>query len=181
MHPFSKKRTHQQAEDKYRALREVAYEITMQEFPDIEARGISYHDALAADRWKNIPGTNARVERAAWEWAKEYPCYMNKPKRFEITLWRAGILGAICLGQLSSQGTKLRMNLIESTPVRPTPLGRRALPVLSFAAAAFADIVGANEVWVLDPLPNLESVYGRVGFGNREIYHGHRVGQRRIL
>jgi len=73
------------------------------------------------------------------------------------------------------------MNLIEAIPLRPTPLGNRALPVLSFAAAAFAYYIGASEVWVLDPDPRIEALYQREGFGAREPYHGSRIGQRRIL
>ncbi|MBB3063283.1 hypothetical protein [Microbulbifer rhizosphaerae] len=73
------------------------------------------------------------------------------------------------------------MNLIESIPVRPTPLGMSALPILSYAAAVFADIIGADELWVLDPDPYLEKLYMNEGFSSRTIYHGKRVGQRRIL
>lgn len=54
-------------------------------------------------------------------------------------------------------------------------------PLLSSVASTFANIVGANELWLLDPDPGLESVYKQHDFGGIEIYHGRRVGQRRIL
>jgi L-rhamnose isomerase len=73
------------------------------------------------------------------------------------------------------------MNLIESIPVRPAPLGMRALPIISYAASVFSDIIGADELWLLDPDPSLESFYMKEGFSSRTIYHGKRVGQRRIL
>lgn len=131
--------------------------------------------------WKTLSAATARAERSSWEWTQEYPYYQKRPNRFEISLSKGGVLCALCYGQLSKKGSKMRMNLIESTPVRPTPLGIRALPVLSYAAAIFADISGADELWVLDPDPSLEGIYQEEGFGGCEIYHGRRVGQKRIL
>lgn len=172
---------HTRTEEKYRIFREVTYESVMEEFPEIEARGISYKDVFTADSWKNINSVEARRSRGGWEWVREFSYYKKRPNRFEISLWRAGILGALCYGQTSKQGTTVRMNLIESIPIRPTPLGMKAFPIMSYAAAVFADIVGADELWVLDPDPNLESFYMKEGFSSRTIYHGKRVGQRRIL
>jgi hypothetical protein len=177
-----RRKDHIATEEKYTPLRELAYSATMDEFPDIQIQGISFYDAVEADRWKTLPIDNAhRNTRSTWGWAEEYPFYQKRPNRFEITLRRGGVLCALSYGQLSRKGSKLRLNLIESTPIRPTPLGMAALPVLSFAAAIFADITGAEELWVLDPDPGLESIYNNEGFGAREIYHGRRVGQRRIL
>jgi len=169
------------AENRYQAYRELVYENTMLEFPGIEVKGIEFINCVTADNWKNLPIPSARAYRGTWEWTKEYPFYRNRPNRFEISLWFKGNLCALCYGQTSKRGTKVRMNLIESIPIRPSPLGRRALPILAFSAATFADIVGATELWVLDPDPNLEEVYMRENFGDRQIYHGRRVGQRRVL
>ena len=181
MYRNQRRHDHAKTEDKYRKYREIAFDVTMEEFSEIQVSGITYPDALEADRWKDIPRSNGRSHRAMWEWAEEYTYYQNRPKRFEVTLKRGGVLCGICYGGLSKHGKNMRMNLIESTPIRPTPLGLKALPIISFAAAAFADIVGAKELWVMDPKPALENEYMKQGFGEREYYHGRRVGQRRIL
>lgn len=178
---FSKRHDHIGAENKYEVFREVTYETVMEQFPEITARGITLRDAFTADSWKTIDRGSSRRVRAEWNWAQEFPYYQNRPNRFEISLSRGGVLGALCYGQTSKYGTRVRMNLIESTPTRPTPLGMRALPILSYAAAVFADIVGADELWVLDPDPGLEELYISEGFSSRTIYHGKRVGQRRVL
>lgn len=178
---FGKRADHIRAEDKYKLIREVTYEAVMESFPDILAKEIDLKTTLTADLWKTIDETSARKNRATWDWAREYPYYQKRPNRFEISLWKGGVLCALCYGQTSKFGSKVRMNLIESTPVRPNPMGMRALPVLSFSAAVFADIVGADELWVLDPDPRLEGVYMKEGFSSRAIYHGKRVGQRRVL
>lgn len=179
MTPPLRRADHQQAEDKFHLLRSMTYDAARQVFNDITIGGITVRQCQEADRWKLHE--LGRPQRASWEWCKEYDFYQRRPNRFEISLSKGGVLGALCYGQLSKQGSRLRMNLIESTPIRPTPLGQRALPVLSYAAAVFADICGADELWVLDPDPNLEGLYKSEGFGTREIYHGRRVGQRRIL
>lgn len=172
---------HRKAEERYRQYRQLVYEATMEQFPGVVAREVTLLDCLTADGWKKLNLPDGRRSRAAWDWTKELPFYRNKPNRFEISLCSGSTLCALCYGQTSRHGTRVRMNLIEAIPVRPNPLGYRALTVLSFAAAAFADVVGATEVWVLDPYPQLERLYGSEGFGPREIYHGKRVGQRRIL
>ena len=175
-----KRLDHMQAEERYRIFREVAYEEAMEEFPDITFRGITQHDVVTADLWKSYDGNNARIERGDWKWKEEYAYYQKRPNRFEVSLHR-GSLSALCYGQLSKRGSNLRLNLIEATPVRPSPLGLKALPILSVVAATFANIVGASELWILDPDPGVESLYKKQGFGGIEIYHGRRVGQRRVL
>ena len=176
----AKRLDHVQTEERYRIYREVAYEEVMEEFPGINIKGISYSDVVVADAWKLHSDESARVERGSWDWTKEYRYYQNRPNRLEVSLWRGG-LGALCYGQLSKHGTRVRLNLIEATPIRPSPLGMRALPILSVVAATFANIVGASELWILDPAPGVESLYRAQGFGAVEIYHGRRVGQRKIL
>ncbi len=177
----SKRLDHLKAEERYKAYRELVYENTMSEFPGVTVKGIEFVDCVTADKWKNLESVSNRPYSSTWEWTKEYPFYKNRPKRFEISLWGKGILCALCYGQISKHGPSVRMNLIESIPLRPSPLGRKALPVLAFSAASFADVVGATELWVLDPDPNLERTYMKEGFGHVERYHGRRVGQRRIL
>ena len=175
------RKDHQETENRYKLYREIVFEEVETEFPGVTAKGIQIKDCITADRWKDIPAGSSRVMRGTWEWAKEYPHYRNRPNRLEITLWHSGTLCALCYGQTSRHGTRVRMNLIESIPIRPSPLGMRALPVLSFAAATFAEIIGATELWVLDPDVNIENLYKKVGFGNRKTYHGKRIGQRRLL
>ena len=177
----TKRQDHRQAEEKYQLYREIVFEEVQKQFPGVIATGITLKDCIEADKWKMFSIENARQNRGAWDWQKEYPYYQNRPNRFEITLRSGNVLCALCYGQTSRHGSRVRMNLIESIPIKPSPLGRRALPVLAFAAATFAEIIGATELWVLDPDPNIENLYMKEGFDSREIYHGKRVGQRRLL
>lgn len=174
-------RTHGSAESKYRLFREAVYSAVMESFPGIVADSLQFKDCLDADTWKTLCTEQARNERGSWSWQSAYLHYQNHPNRFEITLRASGVLCALCYGQTSQHHTRVRMNLIEATPQRPSPLGRRALPVVAFAASTFAELVGADEVWLIDPDPRLERLYVGEGFGAGERYHGKRMGQRRVL
>lgn len=177
----ARRQDHVQAENRYADIREIVFQATTRQFPGITARGITHSDTLTADSWKTASMNRSRPYVSDWNWSQEYGFYKNRPNRFELSLWRGGMLGALCFGQTSKAGTRVRMNLIESSPARPGPLGIAALPVLAYAAAIFADLIDATEIWILDPKPVLEEVYKREGFGPRSIYHGNRIGQRRLL
>lgn len=174
-------RTHASAESKYQLYRQAVYEAVMVAFPGIVADSIRFKDCLEADTWKTVCSEHARPERASWSWRRECFHYRNHPNRFEIALRAAGKLGALCYGQTSRHHTRVRMDLVEASPERPSPLGRRALPLVAFAAGSFAELVGADEVWLVDPDPRLERLYIKDGFSARERYHGKLAGQRRVL
>src|SRR5690606_31392661 len=103
-----KRMDHIGAEEKYRTFRRLAYESTIEELPDINVKGISYPDAVNADSWKSHPANIGRSSRGSWEWHKEYPRYQNRPNRFEVSLWKGGVLCALCFGQLSKHGSRVR-------------------------------------------------------------------------
>jgi hypothetical protein len=162
------------------ATHAFSFKAAVDRFPEITASSINFNDACTADRWKSNLSADARKARSTWHWVQEYKAYQRIPNRFEIAVKR-GVLGGLCYGQPSASANRLRLNLIESTPIRPTPLGMRAFPIIAFAAATYADIIGATELWILDPDPNLEGLYMGQGFSGRTYYHGKRVGQLRVL
>ncbi|MBB3062146.1 hypothetical protein [Microbulbifer rhizosphaerae] len=49
---YSWRNDHIPTEEKYRIFREVTYESVMEEFPEIEAKQISFKDTFTADSWK---------------------------------------------------------------------------------------------------------------------------------
>ncbi|MBI3896771.1 MAG: hypothetical protein HY308_00575 [Gammaproteobacteria bacterium] len=171
---------HQQTEDRYLRVRELVYERIMKKW-SVTAAGISFHDCVTADKWKALTGPNVRETRASWWWAEQFSVYQNQPNRFEITLSNCGQLGALCYGRTSRAGRNTRLDLIEAIPLKPSPLNTRAVPIIVQAGVMFADLVGASEIWIIDPDPKLEGLYSQEQFGGREPYHKGRIGQRRIL
>lgn len=177
----AKRLDHLSAERRYAAIREVVYQRTTEQFTNISAQAITPSTAMLADAWKQAEGPQDRPFQSNWSWQRGFMRYQREPNRFEISLWRGGALGALCLGMTSRAGSRVRLDLIGSSPARPQILGMTALPVLTYASSVFAALVGATEVWILDPYPELEGYYQSVGFSSRLPYHQGRIGQRRIL
>jgi hypothetical protein len=167
---------------KYASVRQLVYDMVSEEFHGVTARGITRADAQRADLWKHLPLSSGRPFRSAWEWSKVFGVYQSRPNRFEMSLWRGGSFCALSYGKVSRSGNRVRIDLIEAVPTMPSPLGGPALPILAFAAGAYASIIGASEVWVMDPLPQLEALYKAEGFSGRMPYdRSTLMGQRRIL
>ncbi|WP_444915209.1 hypothetical protein [Microbulbifer sp. TRSA007] len=180
---YPRRHDHNVKEQKYNAIREIVFEEIRNDF-GVNAKGVTLRDCQLANNWENLQGKGYRRDRGGWDWVELFKSYQNKPNRFEIALTSAGTLGALAYGQTSRAGSKVRLDFIESTPVRPSPLGMRSLPVISAAATLFADIVGADEIWVIEPFAHLEETYKSVGFGPRTYYHQKVPGQmkkRRLL
>lgn len=164
----------------YQALREAVWSITQESWPHAEIRGIDNRTVKLADSWKDMRGDHLRSSRAAWDWEPEYKAYKNKPKRYEMSVWVDDQLCGLCYGFASQHGSKVRMNLIEPTPVRPSPLGEAVFPILSFGATIYANLIEADEVWILDPVQGAVDYYKSQGFSSPEIYHGKRVGMKKL-
>lgn len=177
----AKRADHVSTEGRYAAIREVVYQRTKEQFPGISAQAITQRTAVLADGWKSGSGAQGRPFQSEWSWMDSIKHFRNRPNRFEICLWRGNTLGALCFGQTSRAGSRVRLDLIGSSPARPHVLGVAALPMISYASSVFAALVGASEIWILDPYTELEGYYQDGGFSGRMPYHRGRMGQRRIL
>ncbi|MBL4799346.1 MAG: hypothetical protein JKY50_18230 [Oleispira sp.] len=89
---------------------------------------------------------------------KEYPSYKRKPNRYEVTLKKGGILGAICFGQIS-------------TPIRPSVLSQRALPILSHVSAVFSQHPKRN--YFMKPDPRTEEGVEEIKRRLRKLNYDH--------
>ncbi|KEQ17143.1 hypothetical protein GZ78_14865 [Endozoicomonas numazuensis] len=155
------------------------WSITQETWPHATIKGISRSTALLADSWKTLQGEGYRRSRAIWDWEPEFKSYQTKPKRFEMSIWSGSELCGLTYGSLSKNGSKVRMNLIEATPVRPSPLGEAVFPILSFGATVYADLVGADEIWLLDPVSGAIDYYKNQGYMAPERYCGKRIGMKK--
>jgi hypothetical protein len=144
----------------YQDLRDAVYEEATHTLGGgMAIRAIGLRTAQIADSWQTLEGEDCRPYRSTWSWARAYPWFHKRPARFEVSVWAGSELCGLCFGKPSLAKTKLGLNLIEATPIRPSPLGRPVFPVISYAASLYAYAIGAEELCILDPLDGVIEYY----------------------
>jgi hypothetical protein len=144
------------AEFRYHALRRLACQAAE---ADLAAAGLVVElrpiDAAALDAFK----TWSR-RRAAWprpemtaDWRRGHPA------RFELAVWRGGILCALALGRPSPRATHMSLHYLEGNPAPGHPLRRKVAAVVVTALNAYATALGKHELRLVDPLPALIPFY----------------------
>jgi hypothetical protein len=80
------------------------------------------------------------------------------PKRFELAVWYNGRLESLSLGRPSYKGTRLRLELIERVPSNSSLRGR-VFPITEIALIAYANLLGAAEVRIMEPVNDSVRAY----------------------
>ena len=157
--------THVEAESRYESFRKLAREAISKELPygdrgnikltEISQRALIYSKAWAAD-------INRKVD---WPWAEGYKSYAFRyPNRFELATWYGSALVGLSLGRPSYAGTRLRLEFIEANP-SSNPLKGRIVPITISAAELYANIIGASELRIIDPIDKkLIEYYSSFGY-----------------
>lgn len=164
--PKSTKNTFHAVDAKYQKLRNLVYSVTTQAFPHlpITLRAITFHDALLADQWSTQ--WSSRVKRPIWSWVDMYNTCQSKNllKRFEIALNTNGKLVALCYGIPSKHKVLLKIHALARAPI-DNPLAGDVLNILFFAAIAYAELIGSQEIWLVEPMnETLVEKYQRHGY-----------------
>lgn len=179
-HETSRK-SYSETKEHYQQLRDKVYELTAKNIgAHVSLARITFDTATEADNWKSLTGDNIRPTQASWSWRKAYQHYKSFPKRFEIAVWAGNSLCGICYGKPSFGKSILRLDLIGSTPIRPSPLGMAAFPVISIAATAYATAIGADEICILDPVnDDVTKYYMKYGYSAPTVYAKNRIALRK--
>jgi len=159
----------------YKELRDVVYEFTENEFkfPGLKLTEITLQDAISADRWTEEWKDSKRV--ACWEWRGMYNEYQSNSglKRFDLAFKVNGKLCALCYGVPTRTKMVLKIHALERKPEN-NPLQGKILTMILFAADAYANLIGAKELWICNPMnPVLVRKYEGVGFQP----HNNKKGQ----
>jgi len=143
--------THMDAERRYGALRAQTLKIVQ----DSAAADLGVSVTLtlidsaalsAFKRWEHDP--NRQVD---WDWIEGYSAFkFRHPKRFELAVWEKNQLGSLSLGRPTYNGTAIRLDFIEASPVRESDV--KLFPVTLLAMTAYADLLGASELRVMHPI-----------------------------
>ncbi len=144
------------AEGRYRELRRVAFRA-------------AETDLLAAGIEANLHGIDAEAlgafanwsdRRVSWPWqdmAAEWR--RDVPERFELAVWRDGILCGLALGRPSRGPSHIALYYVEGNTDPAHPLRRKLVSATLAALRAYAIALGKAELRLVDPLPALIPVY----------------------
>ena len=156
---------HQDAERRYEKFREMARDAIQKELPyadrsNIRLQKICPLALTQAKLWNEDP--NRLVD---WPWDSGYRDYSYRnPKRFELATWYDNTLSSLSLGRPSYGGSRLRLEFIESRPSSNSLKGR-IVPITISVAELYANIIGADELRIIDPIDEkLIEYYSSFGY-----------------
>lgn len=157
--------THIEAENRYESFRKMAREAIHQELPygdrgNIKLTEISQSALIYSKIW--AADLNRKVD---WPWSEGYKSYAFRyPNRFELATWYGSALAGLSLGRPSYAGTRLRLEFIEANP-SGSPLKGRIIPITISVAELYANIIGASELRIIDPIDKkLIEYYSSFGY-----------------
>lgn len=141
------------------------YEVTIENWPMGEAR-----NSLSLSHSKRWEISESRKDDANWSWEDSIPSYSYRnPKRFDLAIWYANSqLCGLCIGKPTFTGARLRLDVIEGSPLNH-PLKGKVVSISISAAEAYADLIGADQIRIMRPLnKDLIRYYQNHGFTYRQ-------------
>jgi hypothetical protein len=157
--------THVDAELRYEQLRKQALDATndiihAQGVTTVRASTITGRALIASKRWER-----SMLRQVDWDWFDGYDAFKFRyPKRVEMALWDTNQLIGLSLGRPTYNGTALRLDFVEASPL---DLGQRPSIVefVLLGYEVYARLMNAQEVRIMSPVNNkVRSYYQRFGY-----------------
>lgn len=156
--------THWDAEQRYQAMRVEALRVAqsalneMPEYRNLELKLFTPAAMQDFEIWKNHPQRRVRFQ---WQGYKGFQ-YVY-PKRFEMVSWENGKVVNFALGQPTFGGNALRLDIIESSPLKPKELN--GFFITQVAMITYATALGVSQLRVMHPINEVvRGVYESYGF-----------------
>lgn len=159
------KATHKAAEERYHHVRELAYDITQSELP-YQDKSLIKLTEITQDALRMICCSDVEIERKVdWNWTFGVRSYRKRyPNRFELALWYNSTLCGLSIGRPSYNGTRVRLDFIERTPINHNPLIGRVTPITVTAYEVYARLIDATEVRIIKPAEELIAYYSSFNY-----------------
>ena len=150
--------------DQYQGVRDAVYEFTEQAFSQhaLSLSGISWSDAVQADAWR----WGNPEKGACWQWKMLYQTYTSRKgfMRFDLAIKSGGRLCGLCYGIQSKRKLILKLHALSGAPSNDRLKGK-ILPIVLYAANAYARLLGAEQIWLCNPVSaGVVKLYGEFGF-----------------
>ncbi|PEH90050.1 hypothetical protein CRM82_16935 [Comamonas terrigena] len=88
---------------------------------------------------------------------------MKRPSYWEMAIWHKNTLCGLVLGKPSQKRTRLYIEGIEGNPAQH-PLKGKIIAIALIASEMYADSIGCDQVWLVEPDPLLLDTYKRAGY-----------------
>jgi hypothetical protein len=125
---------------------------------DADLRPINAAALAAVGQWTS--------RRVAWPWhVMAADWRRNHPDRFEVAVWRDGVLCGLALGRPAPAAAHLSLYYIERNPDPKNPLRGKVTRIVIDALSAYGIVLGKTEMRLIDPLPALVPFYCSPPFG----------------
>jgi hypothetical protein len=157
--------THMDAESRYSKIRRealnAASEILMNgSGPNIRLTEITANALSESREWGN---SKTRVKN--WDWVEGYSVFKFRyPKRFEMALWESSKLVGLSMGRPTYQGTALRLDVVEASPL---DLGDRPaiFEAVLLGYGIYARLINAKQIRIMNPVnERVKSYYERYNY-----------------
>lgn len=173
--------TYLEAEARYRAIRVDVYRVAEKELKeitglDISFTGITDEIAQEAFNWK-YPHQKTGFT-PGWSWVAEAKKFRRRPRRVEAAIWvtvdKEKILCGLVLGRISNSRVMATIHFLEGNPEMVTPLSGKVAQVAIRYLELQAVALNCTVIGIANPLPDLVSFYGDLGF-SKSITKGTKV------
>lgn len=134
----------------YNKLRERMYQVVKADWPGFQISSINLNNVRQADSW----ASSDFKERKVWSWLDAYNVYRSKSnfKRFDVSVTCGGETIGLSYGLPTRHKTKLKVDIIEATPIKEHKRGIQVFEIISECAQIYATLLGADEVRIMNPL-----------------------------
>lgn len=110
------------------------------------------------------PRVHDPAQPGGWDWVQIAEVYARYPDAFQVAIWSDSALCGLSVGRPSRGHHYLAVDFLEGSPVRNRPLRGQVLPLVVAAASAYARILGATSLRLVNPLPGVIPLYEQLGF-----------------
>ncbi len=144
--------THLSAEKRYASYRAEVQKYVKNALPYPDASKICLSD-IDNKALTQVRLWNGLLERKVdFDWGPNHSIFKKRyPKRFELAIWYQNRLESLALGRPSFNGTRVRLELVERVATNSMLKGR-AFAITELALIAYANLLGAEEVRVMQPI-----------------------------
>jgi len=144
--------THFDAERRYSAIRKEALAAATEvvQSSGNKSMRLSEIDSKALAAFRSWESSQTRIKD--WDWVEGYNTFRFRyPKRFEMALWETNNLVGLSMGRPTYQGTALRLDVVEASPL---DLGERSsiFDSVLVAYGIYARLINAKQIRIMHPV-----------------------------